>query len=230
MGYGASWAQSIMPYPIPPKPADPRLTCRRVFIPDQIDIISVLFGQLAEMCNEEYWSQGTSDWDVEDLTQLLRQGLSISNQNESCVMICEVVWTVANVIPDGWLLADGSTILIADYPEYAAACDPALLISVTEAKLPSLVNRFAIGAGDTYNVDETGGEIEHTLTVSEMPSHTHSETAYTSNIDIESAGVPDPFAIGLPTFPSSTGSTGGDNAHNNMPPYYGIKPIVRVLP
>ena len=35
---------------------------------------------------------------------------------------------------------------------------------------------FLLSAGDTYNAGTTGGEAEHTLTTSEMPSHNHSFT------------------------------------------------------
>lgn len=218
-----------MPYPTPNKPLEVRLTCRRIFVPDDPQIISVLFGQYAEMCQDNYWvEEGT--WTVEDLVQWLRLGLSESNQNEACRMICEIAWTVAATIPDGWLLADGSTVLADDYPDYYAAADSSLIVSVSEVRLPNLVDRLAIGAGNIYPVDDTGGEAEHTLTVSEIPSHNHSYSVYTSNIDVEGAGVPDPTAVGLPQIPSSTGSTGGGSPHNNMPPYYGAKPIVRVLP
>lgn len=218
-----------MPYPTPPKPTTVRLTCRRIFVPDQIDIIACLFGQIAEMTNQNYWVEN-SDWPVDEITELILQGLTLSNQNGSCFMICEVAWTVAAIIPDGWLLADGSTVLADDYPDYAAACDPSLVVSPSEVRLPELINRFPVGAGDIYPVDDKGGEVDHTLTVAEMPSHNHSVNTYTTNIDVESAGVPDPFAIGLPQIPTTTGSTGGGGPHNNLPPYYGAKPIVRVLP
>lgn len=218
-----------MPYPTPDEPSEVRLTCRRIFIPDQIDIISVLFGQYSEMCNESYWTE-VGTWTPENLVQWLRRGLNMSNQNESCRMICEVVWTVAAIIPDGWLLADGSIVDSDDYPDYAAACDSSLVVSPSQVRLPNLVDRFAVGAGNVYTVNDTGGEEEHTLTLAEIPPHTHGYNTYTSNIDVESAGVPDPFAIGLPTIPTSTGSAGSGNAHNNMPPYYAAKPIVRVIP
>lgn len=218
-----------MPYPTPDKPSNLRLTCRRIFVPDQIDIISVLFGQYAEMCRENYWVEDGT-WTIEDLTQWLKFGLTSSNQNESCFMLCSVSWTVAAIIPDGFLLADGSIVLSDDYPDYAAACDSSLVVSASQVRLPDLVDRMPIGAGNIYPVDDTGGSTTHTLTTGEIPPHTHSTSSYTSNIDLEGAGVPDPLSVGLPTLPSSTGSAGGGAAHNNMPPYYGIKPIVRVLP
>lgn len=32
---------------------------------------------------------------------------------------------------------------------------------------------FLLGAGSTYKAGQTGGEVNHTLTINEMPSHTH---------------------------------------------------------
>lgn len=218
-----------MPYPTPDKPSQVRLVCRRIFVPDQIDIISVLFGQYAEMCRDNFWVE-SGDWTVEDLVQWLRLGLLESNQNESCYVLCSIMWFVGAIIPDGWLLADGSIVSSDDYPDYAAAVDSSLVVSPSQVRLPDLVDRFPIGAGNIYPVDDTGGETEHTLTVGEMPAHTHSYNVYSSNIDVEAAGAPDPFAVGNPQVPTVTGSTGGGAAHNNMPPYYGAKPLVRVLP
>lgn len=38
---------------------------------------------------------------------------------------------------------------------------------------PNLLDKFIVGAGDTYDVGDTGGENFHTLTVEEMPAHAH---------------------------------------------------------
>lgn len=48
--------------------------------------------------------------------------------------------------------------------------DPNLLFGGTWAQMK---DRFLLGAGDIYNVGSTGGEANHTLTTSEIPSHTH---------------------------------------------------------
>lgn len=40
-------------------------------------------------------------------------------------------------------------------------------------------DKFLLGAGDTYTAGSTGGEATHTLTVAEMPSHTHTGPSHT---------------------------------------------------
>lgn len=93
-------------------------------------------------------------------------------------------------------------------------------------------DRFPLGAGDTYAAGSTGGEAQHTLTVDEMPSHTHEErlgdmsaqqitnslrrrvnNSVNRGVYIESTYQEN---LGEPI---TTASTGGSNPHNNMPPY-----------
>lgn len=39
-----------------------------------------------------------------------------------------------------------------------------------------ITDRFLIGAGESYSLGSTGGSATHTLTVAEMPAHSHSAT------------------------------------------------------
>ena len=80
---------------------------------------------------------------------------------------------------------------------------------------------FLLSAGDTYTAGSTGGEAEHTLTVEEMPSHSH---YLPSNIDYYSNAVLGGnswyiSAVLRGDASSYTRSSGDGGAHNNMPPY-----------
>lgn len=90
--------------------------------------------------------------------------------------------------------------------------DPSTLFTGTTWE--QLKDRFLLGAGDTYTAGSTGGEATHTLTVEEIPAHSHTYTAlshtYTNGGDYSSA-----YASGT----ANTGNAGGGQAHNNMPPY-----------
>jgi len=86
------------------------------------------------------------------------------------------------------------------------------------------------GSDLTYNgstkyneqVGSTGGESRHTLSVAEMPSHTHSIYYYNSSGSLSfgynfgNKGS----ASAVTTASSGIGVTGGDASHNNLPPYF----------
>lgn len=89
-----------------------------------------------------------------------------------------------------------------------------------------LKDRMLIGVGDIFPLSQVGGEINHTLTNAEMPSHTHNfvvpprlfaERNINSNSIIctnsnDSAN----------NMTYATESAGGNVAHNNMPPYKAV--------
>jgi len=62
-------------------------------------------------------------------------------------------------IPAGWALCNGSS------------------------GTPDLRDRFIVGAGSTYAVNDTGGFNTVTLTTAQMPTHTHTNSVSTVNLD-----------------------------------------------
>lgn len=112
------------------------------------------------------------------------------------------IWKgLTSTIPDGWALCDGSN------------------------GTPDLRDKFVLGAGNSYSVGNTGGEETHTLTVEEMPSHSHSYAKYQRASTISTSSSSSRLT------PSSsetyTGLTGGNQPHNNMPPYYALCYIMK---
>jgi len=114
---------------------------------------------------------------------------------------------------------------------------------VTTFALPDLRGRMAIGQGQGrglqyYVMGEVGGEEQVTITLSEMPAHTHramassmpsNETTVggnvwgTTSVFLYSSGSPSAAMNGL-----AIGSTGGGLPHENRPPYLVMNFIIAV--
>lgn len=125
-------------------------------------------------------------------------------------MIGEIKMWAGNTIPEGWLLCDGSEVSKTEYPRLFEAIGSlwGTPSSSSNFLLPNLKGRVPVGydANDsdaTYNFNLVGYQSTSTngelmTAVSGYPTHTD----------------------------YSTGSSGGNGYHNNMPPYAVIKYII----
>lgn len=92
-------------------------------------------------------------------------------------------------------------------------------------------DRFIYGVGDGETAGAMGGEKEHALTINEMPSHGH----YMFATDVNATSHDDsrdvyPYKAYTNTYnPVGTENVGGNQPHNNMPPYYGANTWRRIL-
>ncbi len=86
-------------------------------------------------------------------------------------------------------------------------------------------DKFLLACGNTYQNGSIGGEETHKLTTSEMPSHAHA-LIFHSHDGSGNSGKGVPFhgngnaIIGGDI--SGCQKTGGNGAHNNMPPYLAV--------
>lgn len=123
-----------------------------------------------------------------------------------------------------WCFYDGTEDLSTIYPG---------------TKWQKMEGRFLFGSNSSHTVGTTGGEENHKLTTDEMPSHEHVEcmpvqgysgwaeyktTGYGISIDYTSSNYHKPgttlHKTTVSSYDASTNAVGGDQSHNNMPPYY----------
>ena len=129
---------------------------------------------------------------------------------------------LATGIPEGFLLCDGTN------------------------GTPDLRNRFVVGAGSTYSVEQTGGNKNavnishtHTGTLSSNGEHTHNFTVRNWQGDLTTKFRARGGSSTQPTS-TSTSSAGGAHSHSfnipsagesgvdkNLPPYYSLLFIIK---
>jgi microcystin-dependent protein len=141
--------------------------------------------------------------------------------------------TATNVVVSGSLTVDGAIDIFpkglivawngATAPPGWAICDGSV------AGTPDLRGRFIYGCCSSgRNLGDNGGTETVTLTVDQIPSHAHSfqvVNGANSSIDggLRSGGGDKPLITNYASL-----STGGGQAHNNMPPYLVLSYIVKL--
>lgn len=99
--------------------------------------------------------------------------------------------------PNGWLICNGSVVSRTTYAALFAAIGTTYGAGdgTTTFNLPDLRTRVAAGLNSTVTefnaLGKTGGEVKHTLSVAEMPSHGHVQNAHTHTQDAHSHVVGD---------------------------------------
>lgn len=101
--------------------------------------------------------------------------------------------------------------------------NPATLFGGTWERIKDM---FLLSSGDTFAVGEQGGAATHTLSIEEMPEHTHNylRPKLTNNETAVTAGNTFP-GLNFSTIAAYTAMTepqGTTRAHNNMPPYLAV--------
>lgn len=149
----------------------------------------------------------------------------------------EIRMVACNFAPAGWLFCEGQLLPISEYEDLFN------LIGTnyggngeTTFALPDFRGRIPIHQGSGFYLAEIGGVEEITLTVNQIPAHSHVPTAQ-AGLGTESAPakaiwaaatqalyVEGPAADNLSV--SAILPTGGSQPHNNMMPYLCVNFII----
>ena len=145
-------------------------------------------------------------------------------------LLSEIKMFSFNFPPKGWALCNGQILPINQNQALFA------LLGTTYGgdgqvnfALPNLRGRVPLHPSVQFNLGQTGGSTSHTLSLAEMPSHTHTVTASSEIADSANpqgrAWATGGSAASYHNQANSTlqsgalGTTGGSQPHNNMAPY-----------
>ena len=163
----------------------------------------------------------------------------------SAPFVGEIRMFGGNFAPAGWMFCDGQLLPISENEVLFQ------LIGTTYGgdgqntfALPNLQSRFPLhpgtGGGGTYQLGETGGVEEVTLTVSQIPAHSHapvgndaggSDSATNNAWGKSNNGKPYGPTIASPVLMNAAvvQSTGGSQPHENMPPFLVVSFIISLF-
>lgn len=149
--------------------------------------------------------------------------------------LCEIRIMSFVFPPKGWALCDGQLLPINQNQALFS------LVGTTYGGdgrvnfgLPNLQGRVPIHMGSGHTLGEQGGEQAHTLSISEIPTHTHTVNASGAQPAVGQGITPSPTQIlaktrssflyaspqALAAMPANqVANTGGSQAHLNMQPF-----------
>lgn len=159
---------------------------------------------------------------------------NFNKMQEDLLPVGSVVSFAGPTIPQDWLECKGQAVSRTDYAELFSAIGTIWGTGdgSTTFNLPDLQGRVTVGKNeddtDFDEVGKTGGEKEHTLTISEMPSHNH---------DFNKTNVATMAGSGANEMSQTEGgrtyelmgikNTGGSQPHNNLQPYAIMNYIIK---
>jgi microcystin-dependent protein len=153
----------------------------------------------------------------------------------------EIRMFVGNAAPQGWMFCDGQLLSIDENGDLFSLLGTTYGgDGETTFALPDLRGRVPIHQGNSYALGQSGGAETVTLTENQLPAHSHSLVASTSNASGGPSGavLAQPASIELyrpGTVPgsamssSSIASAGGGQAHANMQPFLCVRFIIALF-
>jgi microcystin-dependent protein/predicted acyltransferase (DUF342 family) len=151
-----------------------------------------------------------------------------------------VIQSAAINVPNGWLDCAGQSLLVSGYPGLFAAISYTYGGSGANFNLPDLRGRAAIGVGtgvglSTRALGNIGGVETHTLSLSEIPSHSHTIQRRINpdagafdpgneHADESSACTTDRALGGN----FSTAASGSGGSHQNMQPFIALRYLIKI--
>jgi microcystin-dependent protein len=155
--------------------------------------------------------------------------------------LCELRLVSFGFPPKGWALANGQTLPINQNQAIFSLLGTTYGGNgQTNFLLPNLQGRVAMHFGGGFNQGQVGGEINHTITLNEMPAHPHVMNAVngaandnkpaghlfggtTGNATIYGTAAP------IPMLSADVSNAGGSQPHENEQPYLVMNWIIALV-
>lgn len=171
--------------------------------------------------------------------QLLNVHHDITLNNNPYLPIGIVLPFATTVAPQGWLICNGQEVSKVTYVSLWNVIGTTFGVADddTKFKLPDLRGRVIVGNGAGINLTpktlgQTGGAETHTLTIDEIPSHTHNTANTVQKTGNNTPGTIDSTANEIDnvnTVTTTSSATGGGQAHNIMQPFTVLNYIIKYL-
>src|SRR5262249_38638425 len=148
--------------------------------------VAVLFYALGFLGQRRFWLDTENDPEDEitdDDWDVIETLVSNAYRDIMSSEIGSVIPYFTTDPPPNTLVCDGASYNRVDFPILYALLDSAFIIDADTFFVPDMRGRAFIGVGtgsglSTYAMGDTGGEESHTLTTTEMPSHSHTDTGH----------------------------------------------------
>ncbi len=152
----------------------------------------------------------------------------------------EIRMFAGNFAPAGWMFCEGQLVPISEYETLFQ------LVGTTYGgdgestfALPDMRGRLPVHQGNGFILAETGGAEEITLTVNQMPAHSHGAlyssslaTSSEPNGRVPASATIDRFTQDTSVQPlaaAGSGAVGGSQPHTNFQPYLCVNYIISLF-
>lgn len=196
----------------------------------------------ADLLNPGSWAPGEFELAygyIEDLRAFIQDIPAMIN---AMPPIGAITAYIGQSPPPGWLLCDGRTLNTANYPDLYAVLPASMRLGATFV-LPNMHTRTLAGTPTPlYQTGDYGGNNSMTLTVNQMPVHTHTQEPHKHGMPSRSnsafgtlgnlpRGNNSGAAVTYDTYETTAinNNTGGGQPFDNRPAYMTVNYIIRAL-
>ena len=187
----------------------------------------------ADLSLQEEVSIGREEPNGRDIKIWINPEDMASSSDYGSLPIGSIIPYSGETAPEGYSICDGKELNRETYKELFSIIGTTFGNGdgTSTFNLPDLKGRISVGLDssdtDFDTLGKTGGKKTHTLTIDEIPAHTHNLTYNTSGAGANTGGT---VALGNTSTTSlfATLPTGGSKEHNNLQPYIVLNYIIKI--